>query len=95
MHTLTRQEEEQLLTEFQKRARKHCDPAIKAFADCATGRTVSVIWACRPLQREMNACLKSYGESGELERMKLELLRQKRARAAAASQASTAETRSE
>ncbi|KAI8053526.1 hypothetical protein BDF22DRAFT_685137 [Syncephalis plumigaleata] len=68
MHTLTRQEEEKLLEEFA------CDLDIKAFAACAAG----VIFACRDLQKKMNACLKAYGESGELDKMKLARLQEKR-----------------
>ncbi|KAI9594047.1 cytochrome c oxidase biogenesis protein Cmc1 like-domain-containing protein [Syncephalis fuscata] len=83
MHTLTRQEEEKLLEAFRIKARKACDPDIKAFAACAAGRTVSVIFACRSLQKQMNACLKAYGKSGELERMKLGRLQEKRAAASA------------
>ncbi|RKP23826.1 hypothetical protein SYNPS1DRAFT_8264, partial [Syncephalis pseudoplumigaleata] len=77
MHTLTRQEEEKLLEEFRVKARKACDVDIRAFANCAAGRTVTVIVACRELQKKMNACLKAYGESGELDKMKLARLQEK------------------
>jgi COX assembly protein 1 len=45
-----------------------------AFADCATGRTVSVAWACRPQYREVQACMKLYlGEESMKERKRIYL----------------------
>ncbi|RKP15121.1 hypothetical protein BJ684DRAFT_1477, partial [Piptocephalis cylindrospora] len=57
MLTLTRAEEDAILKEMKADARKNCSETLSAFAKCATGRTVSVAWACRTEQRIMNGCL--------------------------------------
>lgn len=47
-----------LRSKMKAAALKQCDPVVSAFADCARGRTLSVVWSCRPQAREINACLK-------------------------------------
>ena len=39
-------------------ALKKCDTTLAAFADCAKGRLLSVIWACREQAQNMNVCLR-------------------------------------
>ncbi len=36
---------------------KKCGDKAKAYAQCAEGRTFSVVWACRPALNELNDCL--------------------------------------
>ncbi|TFK57147.1 hypothetical protein OE88DRAFT_1620225 [Heliocybe sulcata] len=57
MDALSHREEEVLLKAAKTRALKECDPVVKAFADCATGRTVSVAWACRDKFSEVQSCM--------------------------------------
>eukprot|EP00741_Cyanophora_paradoxa_P007835 tig00001215_g7581.t1 len=50
--------ERRLEREMQDQARKECDDFLKAYAECARGRTVSVAWTCRTQASDMSACLK-------------------------------------
>ncbi|KAH9019842.1 hypothetical protein EDB85DRAFT_1937604 [Lactarius pseudohatsudake] len=57
MSTLSRREEDTLLKTTKAHALKECDPLVKAFADCAGGRTVSVAWACREKFKAVQDCI--------------------------------------
>ncbi|KAF8581060.1 hypothetical protein K439DRAFT_1355155 [Ramaria rubella] len=57
MDTLSRREEEALLKSTKARALKECDHVVKEFAECATGRTISVSWACREQHKEVQKCM--------------------------------------
>ncbi|KAL8393565.1 hypothetical protein RB595_003346 [Gaeumannomyces hyphopodioides] len=50
---------------FYARVRRLCQPEIKAFADCAMGRTFSVPFACREAHRVMNGCMKAHATEAE------------------------------
>ena len=41
-------------------AQSACGAYIKAFAECCSDKTLSVVFACRPQLNEMNACLKRW-----------------------------------
>ncbi|KAJ7786450.1 cytochrome c oxidase biogenesis protein Cmc1 like-domain-containing protein [Mycena metata] len=60
MNALSRREEENLLKITKERALKECHEIVKAFADCASGRTVSVAWACRGQLHKMEECMLLY-----------------------------------
>ncbi|OBZ78810.1 COX assembly mitochondrial protein 2 [Grifola frondosa] len=60
MNTLSRREEETLLKATKGRALKDCDPIVREFAACASGRTVSVAWACSKQNKAMQDCLRQY-----------------------------------
>ncbi|KAG0598240.1 hypothetical protein M758_12G056700 [Ceratodon purpureus] len=53
-------EEEGRRSKMKAQALKECDPIVAKFAECAKGRTFSVIWACRAQSKETNACLHQY-----------------------------------
>ncbi|RKP37790.1 hypothetical protein BJ085DRAFT_23875 [Dimargaris cristalligena] len=57
IHVLSLREEEAATKEWKKNSMDQCAPTIRKFADCAKGRTVSVVWACRDLHKAMNKCL--------------------------------------
>ncbi|QRV73914.1 cytochrome C oxidase biogenesis Cmc1-like protein [Ceratobasidium sp. AG-Ba] len=57
MDTLSRREEDTLLKATKAQALKDCDELVKSFAECATGRTVSVAWACRTQHKQLQACI--------------------------------------
>ncbi|KII93247.1 hypothetical protein PLICRDRAFT_102286 [Plicaturopsis crispa FD-325 SS-3] len=57
MNTLSHREEETLAKTTKARALKECDPVLARFAECATGRTVSVAWACRDKWRDVQGCM--------------------------------------
>eukprot|EP00850_Spirogloea_muscicola_P016720 SM000138S00027 [mRNA] locus=s138:59575:60125:- [translate_table: standard] len=49
---------------------ERCRAPLAAFADCARGRVLSVVWACRQQARDMNACLKEHTTDEILEDLK-------------------------
>ncbi|TLS28652.1 hypothetical protein PpBr36_00824 [Pyricularia pennisetigena] len=55
---LSASQEAQVREVYYKRVRALCAPEIKAFADCAVGRTFSIPFACRAQHRAMNNCMK-------------------------------------
>ncbi|KAL7939778.1 cytochrome c oxidase biogenesis protein Cmc1 like domain-containing protein [Trichoderma chlorosporum] len=55
---LSASQESQVRDIYYARVRKLCADEIKAFADCALGRTFSVTFACRAEHTAMNACMK-------------------------------------
>ncbi|KIM67199.1 hypothetical protein SCLCIDRAFT_108559 [Scleroderma citrinum Foug A] len=57
MNALSRREEETLLKTTKARALKECDSVVRDFAECATGRTVSVVWACRDKYTILQECM--------------------------------------
>lgn len=57
---LQKKVEEGLRVKMKDRALKECDHVVAKFADCAKGRTLSVVWACRTQSKEMNECLHQF-----------------------------------
>lgn len=57
---LSASQESQVRDIYYNRVRQQCQPEIKAFADCALGRTFSVVFKCRDKNTAMNACLKDH-----------------------------------
>ncbi|CAL1696124.1 unnamed protein product [Somion occarium] len=60
MNALSRREEDTLLKSTKARALKECDPVVKAFAECSSGRTLSVAWACRDKYKLVQECMLQY-----------------------------------
>ncbi|KAJ1660394.1 hypothetical protein IWQ61_000695 [Dispira simplex] len=54
IHVLTAREEEEATKAWKKNSLTQCASFIQAFSECASGRTVSVVWACRDLHKAMN-----------------------------------------
>jgi len=75
MNALSRREEETLIKTTKARALKECDVFVKEFADCATGRTVSVAWACRQKLKRVQECMVQYTGPEPMERVREEYLR--------------------
>ncbi|KAK4188502.1 hypothetical protein QBC35DRAFT_357817, partial [Podospora australis] len=55
---LSASQEAQVRDIFHARVRKRCTDEIKAFADCAMGRTFSAPFLCRGPLHVMNSCMK-------------------------------------
>lgn len=51
-------EEEQVLRVLKANALEKCDPLVKLFSECITGRAMSIPFACRKVNREMQDCVK-------------------------------------
>eukprot|EP01139_Manchomonas_bermudensis_P019665 Amastigsp_a677089_100.p2 type:complete len:126 gc:universal Amastigsp_a677089_100:40-417(+) len=72
---LTRKAEEGIEYKMREDGRKSCAEFIKAFAECASGRMVSFLWACQPEKKAMNRCLREFVNEDELKRRKLEFIK--------------------
>ncbi|KAF8995498.1 hypothetical protein BDQ17DRAFT_1365697 [Cyathus striatus] len=75
MDALSRREEEALLKTTKARALKECDLVVKAFADCASGRTISVTWACRDKLKVVQDCMVQFTGPEPMEKVRVEYLR--------------------
>lgn len=75
MDTLSRREEETLAKTTKEQALKECDPVVKAFAECATGRILSVAWACRDKYKAVQECMVIHNTPERLAIVKEEYLR--------------------
>ncbi|XP_011099564.1 uncharacterized protein DDB_G0275933 [Sesamum indicum] len=68
--------EEALRSKMKQKALKECDRYTAKYAECAAGRTLSVVWKCRTQAKELNACLHQYTNDSVLEQMKKEYMLQ-------------------
>ncbi|PYH99422.1 hypothetical protein BO71DRAFT_206684 [Aspergillus ellipticus CBS 707.79] len=57
---------------YYKRVRTLCAPEIKAFAECATNRTVTATWVCREQRLLMNSCMVARAQPEEEDRAREE-----------------------
>ncbi|OCH96549.1 hypothetical protein OBBRIDRAFT_718093 [Obba rivulosa] len=57
MNALSRREEDALQKTAKEKAMKECDPVVKEFAECASGRLISVAWACRDKYKAIQNCM--------------------------------------
>ncbi|VFQ70247.1 unnamed protein product [Cuscuta campestris] len=64
--------EEALRSKMKQRALKECDKCAAKYAECATGKTISVVWKCRKQAKELNNCLHQFTNDTVLEEMKKE-----------------------
>ncbi|KAF3358945.1 hypothetical protein VdG1_02507 [Verticillium dahliae VDG1] len=55
---LSASQEAQVRDIYYARVRAACAPEIKAFAECALGRTLSIPFVCRTPHRAMNSCMR-------------------------------------
>ncbi|TVY46547.1 COX assembly mitochondrial protein [Lachnellula occidentalis] len=62
---LSSSQEAQVREVYHARVRGYCAAEIKAFADCALGRTFTAPFKCRPQNRVMNSCMISHASQEE------------------------------
>ncbi|XP_062216156.1 uncharacterized protein LOC133916488 [Phragmites australis] len=62
--------EEALRSKMKQKALQECDFYCSKYAECARGRTFSVVWQCRKQAKELNNCLHQYTNDAVLEEMK-------------------------
>ncbi|CAA6658922.1 unnamed protein product [Spirodela intermedia] len=62
--------EEALRSKMKQKALKECSQYAQRYAECATGRTISVVWKCQKQAKELNECLHQYTNESVLEEMK-------------------------
>ncbi|EEA26370.1 hypothetical protein TMatcc_005363 [Talaromyces marneffei ATCC 18224] len=69
---LSATQEQQVKELYYKRVRGYCAPEIKAFAECARGRTFTTTWVCREQRLAMNSCMLEHAKPEELDRAREE-----------------------
>ncbi|EED22248.1 conserved hypothetical protein [Talaromyces stipitatus ATCC 10500] len=69
---LSATQEQQVKEIYYKRVRGYCAPEIKAFAECARGRTFTTTWVCREQRLAMNTCMLAHAKPEELDRAREE-----------------------
>ncbi|GAA5837787.1 hypothetical protein JCM5353_008283 [Sporobolomyces roseus] len=69
-YALSRKEEEKIIAECKSNAIKQCDEVVREFTDCASGRTISVSWACRGPFKAMQNCMKPHMSEDKLDAAK-------------------------
>ncbi|KAF9044835.1 hypothetical protein BDZ89DRAFT_1058933 [Hymenopellis radicata] len=79
MNSLSRREEDNLLKATKSYALKKCDPVVKEFADCMTGRLISVAWACKDKLRVVEKCMIQYTGPDSMEVIRGEYLEMRNA----------------
>jgi len=75
MNALSRREEEALFKNTKARALKECDAVVKDFADCTTGRTISLVWACKDKYKLVQQCMLQYTSSENMDSLRAEYVR--------------------
>ncbi|KAI8963627.1 cytochrome c oxidase biogenesis protein Cmc1 like-domain-containing protein [Daldinia sp. FL1419] len=78
---LSASQEAQVREVFNQRVRNQCADEIKAFADCARNRTVTIAFACRDASRRMNGCMQRYATPEEHDRAREQWFAQRQQRA--------------
>ncbi|KAJ1660380.1 hypothetical protein IWQ61_000681 [Dispira simplex] len=78
IHVLTAREEEEATKAWKKNSLTQCASFIQAFSECASGRTVSVVWACRDLHKAMNECLHQYSTPEIRDQIRKEMIDKKK-----------------
>ncbi|KAI2469780.1 hypothetical protein F4781DRAFT_442314 [Annulohypoxylon bovei var. microspora] len=78
---LSASQEAQVREVFNERVRQLCSEEIKAFADCALNRTVTIPFACRAASRGMNGCMLAHATTAEHDRAREQWFAQRQRRA--------------
>ncbi|KAL6324667.1 hypothetical protein AAG906_013480 [Vitis piasezkii] len=68
--------EEALRSKMKQKALKECHQYASKYAQCAAGKTISVVWHCRKQAKELNECLHQYTNDTIFEEMKKEYMAQ-------------------
>ncbi|WVQ97084.1 hypothetical protein IAU59_004194 [Kwoniella sp. CBS 9459] len=74
MEALSRREETDILEAVKSEALKTCDEHVKAFADCATGRTFTLPFACKSKLDAMQGCMREYMTQERMDAANLEYI---------------------
>ncbi|OTA98904.1 hypothetical protein M426DRAFT_325611 [Hypoxylon sp. CI-4A] len=78
---LSASQEAQVREVFNQRVRNLCADEIKAFADCARNRTITIPFACRDLSHRMNSCMLAHATPEEHDRAREQWFAQRQQRA--------------
>ncbi|KAH3907322.1 COX assembly mitochondrial protein [Parastagonospora nodorum] len=69
---LSAPQEQQVRDLYYKNVRAKCASEIETFAQCALGRTFTMIYACRAPRLAMNSCMLQYQNQDELDKARAE-----------------------
>ncbi|KAH7112457.1 cytochrome c oxidase biogenesis protein Cmc1 like-domain-containing protein [Dendryphion nanum] len=69
---LSAPQEQQVRDIYYRNVREKCAEEIKAFAACAAGRTVTMVWACRDQKIAMNSCMIQFQGQDEMDKARRE-----------------------
>ncbi|KAF2030571.1 hypothetical protein EK21DRAFT_65378 [Setomelanomma holmii] len=69
---LSAPQEQQVKDLYYKNVRAKCAAEIETFAQCALGRTFTMIYACRKPRLAMNSCMLQYQNQDELDKARAE-----------------------
>ncbi|ODV88898.1 hypothetical protein CANCADRAFT_45384 [Tortispora caseinolytica NRRL Y-17796] len=50
-------EKNKILSERSIRARNKCPEELRAFTECARGRSISTVWSCRQTYKDLRDCM--------------------------------------
>ncbi|EWC43863.1 hypothetical protein DRE_07240 [Drechslerella stenobrocha 248] len=70
-------QEHQVREQYYANVRAICAEEIRRYADCARGRTFSMVWRCREQQHAMNACMIANATPEEQDRAREEWFRKR------------------
>ncbi|KAE8673126.1 14-3-3-like protein-like isoform X1 [Hibiscus syriacus] len=59
---------------MKRKALKECDQYTSKYAQCAAGKTISIVRQCRKQAKELNNCLRQFTNDAVLEEMKKEYM---------------------
>ncbi|KAF2107535.1 cytochrome c oxidase biogenesis protein Cmc1 like-domain-containing protein [Lophiotrema nucula] len=72
---LSAPQEQQVRDLYYKNVREKCADEIKDFAACAMGRTITMVFKCRPQKLAMNNCMLKYQGHEEMDKARAEWFR--------------------
>ena len=64
--------EHQMRRQFKDMAVEKCKPEIQSFGKCAQENGLMVVWSCRALHKELNACMAIHNSHEAFEKYKEE-----------------------
>ncbi|WVQ65074.1 hypothetical protein V865_003645 [Kwoniella europaea PYCC6329] len=74
MEALSRREDTEVLESVKSDALKVCDDYVKAFAECATGRTFTLPFVCKDKLDDMQNCMREYMTQDRMDAAKLDYI---------------------
>eukprot|EP00177_Eucheuma_denticulatum_P000858 GFKZ01001552.1.p2 GENE.GFKZ01001552.1~~GFKZ01001552.1.p2 ORF type:complete len:101 (+),score=9.54 GFKZ01001552.1:171-473(+) len=58
--------ENRVMRELKEVAIRACDDHLRALAECAQGRMLSVVWHCRAHSKAIDECMRAFGQDESL-----------------------------
>ncbi|WWC87989.1 uncharacterized protein L201_002891 [Kwoniella dendrophila CBS 6074] len=74
MEALSRREDQEVLEAVKAESLKVCDDYVRTFAECATGRTFTLPFACKGKLDDMQNCMREYMTQERMDAAKLDYI---------------------